>query len=318
MSDIHRGKYRPGDRIESVRAISERHGFQRGIGLYALARLAAEGFLYSEPKRGFYVNPDLDARRYYAIGYFLSDSDPMCSGISISAVNSTALRHGYRAVFGCNFQQDTGVEDFLRANKQLDGLVLDGKICEKILDSVKRAHLPYMVLGNYDISPEHPQKVVDVAAHYYRALLPELEKFRGQRVAAFVGDQSFQSDRDSKRGLLRALTESGVIWREDDIVECSDTADRFAECRRLVEDREIAAICIWGGPVNLYRKYMRIAKPGRRPVVIFGAFPFRPGDAELFDRPVEIPLLERNLIVEATEELFQAIERNLAPKERGE
>ena len=163
---IRNGEYKPGDRIESVRSISERHGFQRGIGLYAMEMLVADGILYSIPKSGFYVNPELDIRRYYTIGYFLNNASPMKSGVSIGGVQKTALRHGYRVIFGMNYQQDCTVTNFMQEHPDLDGIVLDGVLDERTVQAASRFHLPYMVLGNHDISPNHPQKRIPVAERF--------------------------------------------------------------------------------------------------------------------------------------------------------
>lgn len=307
---IRCGEYKPGDRIESVRTISERHGFQRGIGLYALEQLVADGILYSIPKSGFFVNPELDIRRYYAIAYFLNNASPMKSGISISSVQKTALRHGYRVIFGMNDQQDSTVTNFLQEHPDIDGIVLDGELDEKTVQAASRFHLPYMVLGNHDISPHHPQKRIPVAERFRKAFSPALKKFAGQRAGLLYGSKRYSSNLDAVQGILAAFAENKIICEDDWQVECGTTND-YTNCLRLIRGIKPDLICMWGDSSDAYRRTMQMAKIPERPVVIYGAHPFRIGDADIFDIPVSITLLDEAAVCDGVEELFSEIERRL-------
>lgn len=307
---IRCGEYKPGDRIESVRSISGRYGFQRGIGLYAMEMLVADGILYSIPKRGFFVNPELDTRRYYTIGYFLNDGNPMKAGICISGVQKTALRHGYRVIFGMNYQQDTTVTNFLQEHSDIDGLVLDGELDEKTVQAAKRFHFPYLVLGNHDIAPEHPQKRIPVAERFRAAFSPALKPFAGKRAGLLYGSKRYSSNLDAVQGILAAFAENGIRTDDDLLVECG-TANDYTNCLHLIRDAEIDLLCMWGDSSDAYRHTMQLAKETSRPVVIYGAHPFRDGDAEIFDVPVPITLLDETAVCEGVEELFAAIDKRL-------
>ena len=307
---IRSGEYKPGDRIESVRSISERHGFQRGIGLYAMEMLVADGILYSIPKSGFYVNPELDIRRYYTIGYFLNNASPMKSGVSIGGVQKTALRHGYRVIFGMNYQQDCTVTNFMQEHPDLDGIVLDGVLDERTVQAASRFHLPYMVLGNHDISPKHPQKRIPVAERFRKAFSPALKKFAGKRAGLLYGTRRFSSNLDAVRGIRAAFKENGIISDPDWQIECGSTND-YANCLHLIRDIKPDLICMWGDSSDAYRRTMQLAKDTKRPVVVYGAHPFRMGDADLFDIPVPITLLDETAVCEGVEDLFAEIERRL-------
>lgn len=309
---IRKGEYRPGDRIESVRAISERHGFQRGIGLYALEMLVTDGILYSIPKSGFFVNPELDSRRYYVIGYFLNDGNPMKSGVSIGGVQKTALRHGYHVVFGMNYQQDTTVADFLREHPDIDGIVLDGELNEKTVSMAACFRLPYIVLGNHDIHPGHPQKRIPVAERFREAFSVQLKSFSGKRAGLLYGNRRFSSNLDAVRGILTAMDENGITIRDEDQIECGTTMD-YVNCSRLIGESKPDLICMWGDSSNAYRHTMQLSKEliNDRPMVVYGAHPFRPGDAEIFDIPVPITLLDETAVCEGVEELFSMIDRRL-------
>lgn len=307
---IRCGEYQPGDRIESVRSISERHGFQRGIGLYAMEMLVADGILYSIPKRGFFVNPGLDTRRYYTIGYFLNDSNPMKAGVCISGVQKTALRHGYRVIFGMNYQQDSTVTHFLQEHPDIDGLVLDGALDERTVQAAKRFHLPYLVLGNHDISPEHPQKRIPVAERFRDAFSPALQKFAGKRAGLLYGSKRYSSNLDAVQGILDAFAENGIRTDENSLVECG-TANDYANCLHLIRDIKPDLLCMWGDSSDAYRYTMQVEKNADRPLVIYGAHPFREGDTEIFDIPVSITLLDETAVCEGVEDLFNAIEKRL-------
>ena len=307
---IRNGEYKPGDRIESVRVISERYGFQRGIGLYALEQLVSEGILYSIPKSGFYVNPELDVRRYYAIAYFLNNASPMKSGVSISGVQKTALRHGYRVIFGMNYHQDCTVTNFIQEHPDIDGIVLDGELDEKTVRSVQCFHLPYLVLGNHDISPEHPQKRIPVAERFRKAFGPALKKFAGKRAGLLYGTKRFSSNLDAVKGIQKAFVENKIISESSWQIECGFTSD-YTNCLRLIREVKPDLLCMWGDSSDVYRRTMQMAKETERPVVVYGAHPFRQGDAELFDIPVSITLLDETAVCDGVEELFDEIERRL-------
>ncbi len=307
---IRSGEYKPGDRIESVRSISERHGFQRGIGLYAMEMLVADGILYSIPKCGFFVNPELDIRRYYTIGYFLNNVNPMKSGISISGVQKTALRHGYRVIFGMNYQQDDTVTGFLQEHPNLDGIVLDGELDEKTVQAASRFNLPYMVLGNHDISPKHPQKRIPVSERFCKAFSPALKKFAGKRAGLLYGTRRYSSNLDAVQGIRAAFEKNGIISETDWQIECGSTGD-YTNCLHLIRDIKPDLICMWGDSSDVYRRTMQMAKETERPLVVYGAHPFRQGDADLFDIPVPITLLDETAVCEGVEELFARIERRL-------
>ena len=310
---IRRGEYKPGDRIESVRSISGRYGFQRGIGLYALEMLVEEGILYSIPKSGFFVNPELDVRRYYAIGYFLNDSNPMKSGVSITAVQKTALRHGYRVIFGMNYQQDTTLKDFLQEYPDIDGIVLDGALDEKTVQQAALFRLPYLVLGNHDISPEHPQKRIPVAERFRAAFSPALKPFAGKRAGLLYGSKRYSSNLDAVRGIREAFAENGIISEDDWQIECGTTND-YANCLYLIREVKPDILCMWGDSSDAYRTSMHLMKDQKLPVVIYGAHPFRPGDEMLFNIPVTFSLLDDTAVCEGVEELFGMIGKRLEEK----
>ena len=68
---------------------------------------------------------------------------------------------------------------------------------------------------------------------------------------------------------------------------------------------------MWGDSSDAYRRTMQLAKETKRPVVVYGAHPFRMGDADLFDIPVPITLLDETAVCEGVEDLFAEIERRL-------
>ncbi len=311
MERIRNGKYKPGEKIESIRTLSARFNFQRGIGLYALRRLVDDGTLYSEPHRGFFVYPTLDSRRYYRIGYFLNEHDPMRSGANIQAVNLAVLQHGYRAILGMNFREDTTLADFLTDFPNLDGVILDGIVTEKVVSIAKRFRIPYLVLGNHDISPEHPQKRIPVRQRFFEAFSKALEPYQGKRGGFMIGDLQQTNEQEAAAGLKDAFRYNHIRFSEKDILECSNNGDNIGGCLDLIQNNHLDFLCMWGTCSDIYRAAMQISGLEKHPLILYGAHPFRPGDAKLFDVPVHITQLDAAAVTDGVEMLFAMIDKQL-------
>lgn len=58
QDDIRRQRYRPGERLPSVRTLCQQRGVSKATVLHALQRLEARRLIESRPKSGFYVLPE--------------------------------------------------------------------------------------------------------------------------------------------------------------------------------------------------------------------------------------------------------------------
>lgn len=65
IQSLHAGRYRPGDRLPSVRELCRTHGLSLATVTHALHRLEDAGWIEARPRRGFFVRaaPDAPTRR---------------------------------------------------------------------------------------------------------------------------------------------------------------------------------------------------------------------------------------------------------------
>lgn len=308
VKKIRDGEYRPGTKIESVRDLSKKYNMVRGVVLYALNMLACKSYLYSEPKRGFFVNPNIKPHRSYTIGYFINNYDLMCAGNSIAVVRDAMLAHGYRAVLGFNYYDGSTIDDFLEKNKLLDGLIIDGVLEEKDLKNISARHIPYIIVGNHNISSEHPQEIVDPEEDLYKQLIDVFRPFKGKKIGAITGDIHYPDDSAAMRAIHRAVKDSGAKYMPELLVS-TVMSDGFPQCRELIENHspDVLFLMQMGG----YRKYMNIFKPVKRPYVIYTCPVFQPGDEKIFDYYMELSDKSRPLIRHAVERLFTMIDENV-------
>lgn len=305
---IRSGLYRPGMKLDSVRTLAARYCQDRGTVLYALNMLACKSYLYSEPKRGYFVNPNLKPHRSYTIGYFLNGEDPMGKGEVISVLHKGALSRGYRVIAGFNFFDGGTLESFLKNNPVLDGILLDGTVDEKLLSILPPASsFPYMVLGKHDIRPEHPQEERNPEQDFYNALINAFRRFRGKKIAALMGDVHYAEDRECMKGLLRALADSGAVSGPE-LITSSVMSDGFSQCRRILETHSPDVLFLASSQMGGYRKYMNIFHPAKRPYVLYTHPVLQPGDEKNFDEYLNTGLSRIPNTVSALDRLFRMID----------
>ncbi|OGV55618.1 MAG: hypothetical protein A2X49_02615 [Lentisphaerae bacterium GWF2_52_8] len=88
---IHDGVYLPGEKLEGVRTLAARYKKGRQIILSAFNELSRRGFVYSEARRGVFVNSLLVTGRFYRLGFFFFYDNPAGSGMMINSVFKEAL-----------------------------------------------------------------------------------------------------------------------------------------------------------------------------------------------------------------------------------
>lgn len=305
IKKIHDGVYRPGAKIESIRELAEMYQVGRKVAHKAVDMLAANDYVNCEPKRGIFINPLLKTGLFYQIGYYLEDANPLAYGETMSAIFSTALKHGFRVRFGFSEEEKNRIDGFLGKHREIDGLLVGGHVDEKLLSGIRESNIPYVVMGNYKISAEHPQQTVDVEKIVYDTVVGELKKFKGRRIGALMGDDAFAADIESIRGIKRAIRDAAGKLEDDLVVSCK-TGDGLTECIELLENHSPDVLYIMGGHIVGYRKYCRMNPKARRPYVICNT-PWPGKYQDIIDTAVHCPLCTRETAEAATERLLGMI-----------
>lgn len=272
IRDIHDGKYRPGGRLPAIRKLAEEYGAGRQLIYHALHFLATQNYVYTEPKKGVFVNPEMSAGRYYQIGLYLQDGNPLGEGEMFPGIMRAARDLNFRVAFGFSYNgRGESFSDFLKSVPQLDGVLVTGEINNAFLRDVRASRLPYLVMGNYDILPCHPQVRVDIPALTEATLVPVFKPFRNKKIAALVGDASYQADLDIAEGIRRAIRAVNPNVAADQIRHCE--ADGYPEVVTLMREKRPDVLFIQG-PVLCrgYQKLCRLHPELKAPYTICNTF----------------------------------------------
>ena len=306
---IHDGIYRPGAKLPSVRKLAADYGVGYRVVHYAFRALATRHYLYTEPKRGVFVNPGLKTGRFYRIGFVYSGTNPMADGAIMQAVYNCAYEHLYEAVLLDNFRSGENVTELIRRDLHFDGFLVSGDVNEPLLQELRQFHVPYVVLGNYAISAEHPQVRVDLLNQLFRKLTGYFRPFRGKRIAALMGDPSYEADRESIQALRLAVAEAGAVIPDELIA--STNSDGYPECCALME-RNPDVLYIHGDARSGYWKYRMLKPEGPHPYTICN---YRGSDSPagslyngIFDQVICLNLGNSASAVKAVEKLLNLIE----------
>ena len=266
IQKIHDGVYRPGIKLPGIRQLAAEFMVGRQVVHYALTHLAERDYVYAEPKRGVFVNPKLIPGRFYRLALLISNSNPAAQGLLMHAVTTAAFSEDYNVVLFSNFRNGIPLAEQLKADSRFDGLLLTGEVDEKLLDSIRPFHIPYLVLGNYEIAPEHPQERLDLKQTLVDCLVPEFRPFAGKSIAALMGNPDHAADREAADGVREAIVRAGASPNPDLVVNTH--GDGYIDCCRLFEEHSFDVLYIHGYARGGYRKYCELRNPLVRPYVI--------------------------------------------------
>ncbi|OQA77072.1 MAG: putative HTH-type transcriptional regulator YurK [Lentisphaerae bacterium ADurb.Bin242] len=308
IKKIHDGFYRPGAKLPSVRKLAKKYDVSYRVIHYAFGELATQNYLYTEPKRGIFVNPELKTGRFYRIGFLYLRINPMVEGEMAQAIYRCAYEHLYETILLSNYRSDENMIEKIKQYPHFDGFLVSGILDEKFLRELQQFHVPYVVLGNYHISPEHPQVRVDILNQLSRKLLEYFRPFKGKKIAALMGDPRYEADRESIQALRTAVAEAGAFIA-DELIATAGT-DGYLECCELMKQQP-DVLYIHGTARSGYRKYRLLKPEGKHPYVICNY----PLDHSLsgnlydgiFDQVIRLNLGGCSVAVRATEKLLELI-----------
>lgn len=264
---IRNGTYPPGRKLPSVRELAAEYGYTRGNVLYALNRLAWNGIICSEPKKGFYVVGDPSCRKL-RIGLF-------CIGLNIEfmfqhlADVSKLIRLDHDEVLFryAPHINDGVMRDFLRERGRPDALIITGIVTDRDLEPVVKSAFPYFVTGTQDISPCHPQYAEDVEENYRCMLLPVFREFRDRKIGALLGDPAFLADRLSRAGVIRAIEDAGAEVCTSRIINAT-VENASAACETLFRRERPDVLFVNGAMTIPVGNYLRTHTVGHKPYLI--------------------------------------------------
>ena len=260
MQEIHSGKYKGGEKLESIRTLAERYKVGRQVVLSAFDLLAKQDLIYTKARSGVFVK-EKERPFHYRIGFFKNAINPARSD-SINLLYQIALRYGFHLICGSNFEGDTTLSDFLREKPDLDGVIISGFVHEELLREVSCGCLPYLVMGNSHISEKHPQIRLD----YTKTIGPKLFKLVREKnwksLSIICGPEYVANDYILGDTLKKFFQDSGCDCKVNTIYSRTDS---YPELTALMKSRTVPDAIYFAGEHCLgFRKYIREVWGGKR------------------------------------------------------
>ena len=307
IKKIHDGFYPPGGKLPSIRELAQQYSVSRRVAHYAIGQLAYQNYLYTEPKSGIFVNPELHPGLFYRIGFLLNEDNPMDCGMVISVISRIASESHFKTVLINNYGLRRDLGDFLKRDNSFDGFLLYGQVTENLAAMVAKFGIPYVVIGNYEISSEHPQCRMNVKDAVAKALEKEFRPFAGKKVAGLMGSMKYQSDRDAIEGLKIAVERAGAVTSDSLIASCA--SDGYEECLRLMRQKPDALYIRLALRIG-YEKYRLRNPDGHRPFVIYdcGHDLEPPAEREIFDKVITAAS-DKTVVENAVRQLINMIHK---------
>ncbi len=315
IGKIQSGAYRPGDKLESIRNLASKYGVGRQVVLSALNRLASLDYVYAEPRSGVFVNPELEPERSFRLGFFVNRVDPSISGRTLNLLNQAACAVGYHLVFGFNHEEDFTLADWLARRRMLDGLLVTGLVDDTVLKEIAAEHLPYTILGHYDIPDEIPQVKADIRKVVSRVLTPILTPFAHRRIASVVGPWELRADRELAEAIREVYRRIGCRDTDGLVLHCPN--DGYADIAELIETERPDVVYVHGqSQLTGYYRYFHLHPKETRPYTIVNTWNAPPSKSAFFDAKVKCQLFPDSLLARAVRDLTDRIDH--ARLKRGE
>lgn len=259
MQEIHSGKYRGGEKLESIRTLAERYKVGRQVVLSAFELLAKQDLVYTKARSGVFVK-EKERPFHYRIGFFKNSINPARSD-SINLLYQIALRYGFRLICGSNFEGDTTLSDFLRDKPDLDGVIISGVVHEELLKEVSCGCLPYLVMGNAHISEKHPQIRLDHTKTIGPKLFQLVQRKKWKNLTIICGPEYVANDYILGDTLKKFFQDSGCSCQVNTIYSRTDS---YPELTALMREEKPDAIYFAGEHCLGFRKYIKEVWGGKR------------------------------------------------------
>jgi DNA-binding transcriptional regulator YhcF (GntR family) len=269
--EIYAGRYRAGEKLESVRQLAGRFGVGRQVVLYALGQLVKQGVLASSARRGYFLAEGFQPSRFHRIGFLQNDINPLRSALD-HPLYTAALYFGCQLIPCHNFESDVSAEEALKNIADLDGVILTGRgITDELLAGFSRGKLPYVVLGEYAVSEKYPAAgAIVIRQEDRKSLLRFLKKKHFRRIAVIAGPRTSYSDRRFAEIHAEFLGRNAPDSRVETVYA---REDGYPEISRLfaplAEAPELLFFC--GEQCLGYRKFAEEHPGMSRPEVIVNA-----------------------------------------------
>lgn len=268
---------KPGERLEPVRSLAEKFSVGRQVVLSAFDILASEGLVFSHVGRGTFAtgkNIGVFSDKNYRIGFF----------VNRSRVETFYNRNVF---FGASEKAgEAGVTMFLAPDddefdlvlwaqrKQLDALLVSGRVDKDLIKVLKKPGIPFIILGKYYL-PSDVNVIetceVDILGEVMRLAW---DRFKFKSAGAILGAADLRISKELAELVKNDMKKCGVECKDGNLIY-SDMEEGYTEAKKLLnKDDSPEAIFVTGQAFPGVARYLfekSNEKNFKRPVIITAA-----------------------------------------------
>jgi DNA-binding LacI/PurR family transcriptional regulator len=271
---IKGNKIKPGQRLESVRSLAEKFSVGRQVVLSAFDILASEGLIYSHVGRGTFVSGTTGgvvASKNYRIGFFINQSrvETFYNRNVFLGASEKASEAGITMLLAPN---DDGFELKLWAKrKELDGLLVSGRVGKPLVKMLKQLNIPFVLIGNYDVPAD-----INVIEAYTGNVIHETmnclwSKFKYKSAGAILGPADLKASQELAQAIKVSLKELPVECKPENIVY-SEMENGYEEANKIFSNDNAPEVLFVTGEAfpGLARYFFEKSndKNFKRPIII--------------------------------------------------
>lgn len=241
--EIQGGRLRPGEKLEPARTLAGHLDVGRQVIRSAIRILERESLVRTAPGSGVFVRdylPTSAGQRRIRIG-FVNWHDSLAENFPLRAYLEL-LRQGETKnceIFLNNSQTEQELLQWFR-NYNLDGLILCGRIDDRLLHALNKAHVLFLILGNYALSEPANCLEKDVFRSVKTAVSLLLKRYHFKRIACIFGNMFGLGPRQTLEALKAAAAENGLVF-DNTLFLQSESGDGYACMEYLFREKRLDA-----------------------------------------------------------------------------
>lgn len=248
------GNYQKGDKFLPERELSERFDVDRGTIRRALDLLIKEEIVYKvhrDKRRGIFINktPKNIEKKLRSIGYFINQSDPTQTFYSqaFMALQNLSDPCEYRFILGSDRKDD--LSSWIKDN-DIDALVVSGVVTDSFITKIKSIGIPFIVLGNYNLSTEVNRVVTDGREAMFK-ICQTVSKLRANSVGLVAGNKTWQITRELVQDLKSGCEKFSLLCKDEHLKfsEEEEGYDNFKTLMKAPDTPDVVVVtepAFWG------------------------------------------------------------------------
>ena len=270
-------KIKSGERLEPVRSLAEKFSVGRQVVLSAFDILAAEGLVFSHVGRGTFVsgkNTGVFSSRNYRIGFFINKSrvETFYNRNVFLGVSEKAGEVGVTMFLA---PDDDGFDlELWTQRKQLDALLVSGRVDQGLIKILKKTGIPFIILGKYYLPTG-----VNVIESCDNDVLGEVlrlarDKFEFKSAGAILGAADLRISQELAELIKNEMKKCRVDCKNENFIYSNDEEGYRESKKMFAGDGAPEAVFITGQAFPGVARYIferSNEKAFKRPVIITAA-----------------------------------------------